>query len=70
MPNFACTSKLQHQMKEQMIENMNKDLSDLKMSCNKGDKKACAELDQIKKDLPSECQKPEMKGICEKLKVP
>jgi hypothetical protein len=63
-------AKLHHQMKEQMIEKMNKDLSDFKVSCNTGDKKACADLDQIKKDLPTECQKPVMKEVCEKLKVP
>lgn len=66
--------KSQQEMRQKFIDEtvkeLNHNLSVLKASCLKGDKKACAELDQIKKDLPNECKKPQLEGVCDKLTIP
>jgi hypothetical protein len=63
----AGINETQAKMKKDLIEKMQADFKKLKANCLAGNKEACIEFEANKKEMTSECNKPEFQEICKAL---
>jgi hypothetical protein len=63
----ASLNGTQAKMKKDMIEEMQSDFKKLKANCQAGKKEACIEYEATKKEMTSDCNKPEFHEICKAL---